>query len=400
MTWKKRTGLALLAFALCADARPATAQRLVLPAGPLDSAALHAPLQMIDFVYSDDRPKAAQLFAELLTRQADIAPAMVVQLRYLHAVAMSEQDTVVRWYREMARLQGGEYVTALPRILLAIGAYSEALELARRWRPAPGAPARPLREEIEFAVARARGEHDTALEAARALRRAPGQARSYAALGRELAALAKVVPAKNATAAQRAALHALLDSALATTPRGFRVDPVLVFSGYGDALRDAGHDSLASKAWQRALSVLDSTAPRATDRGPLVHDSIRVGRGRLLFALGRFDGARDHLVAPSGRRDDREQFRQAWLGVTLLRLGDAAGARRTEARLAADTTRALRGSTALSRAIIAEALGEPRRGADLIWRHRDAIDLRTLAAQWLLRRTLSDTRVAKWMRGY
>jgi tetratricopeptide (TPR) repeat protein len=375
------------------------AQRLALPPGKLDSAALQNPLQMIDFVYSDDRPKAAQLFTELLAREADIAPNTVVELRYMRAVALSEQDSVLTWYRELARIQGGDFVYALPRMLLAVGDYSEALDLARRWRPAPGAAARPLREEIEASVARMRGDHRTALDASRALRRFPGQALNASALGRELAALAKLTSPTKATAEQRALLAALLDTALATAPRGFRVDPVLVFSSYGDAMRDAGHTALAAKAWRRALAVLDSTAPRAADRGPLARDSIRVNRGRLLFALGQYADARPLLQSPSGRRDDREQLRQAWLAVSLQRLGDTNGARRVDGQLAVDTSYALRGITAVARAIIAESLGEWNRGAGYLALHRDAIDLRTLQSQWLLSRTLSRPQLQDWLRG-
>lgn len=391
--------VAIAAWLLAPWCTPVHAQRLSLPAGRLDSAALHNPLQMIDFVFNDDRPRAAELFGELLAREADIAPGTVVQLRYMRAVARSDQDTIVRWYRELVRLQGNDYAYALPRILLAVGAYDEALDLARRWQPAPGAPPRPLREEIEATVARMQGDHQRSLEAAVALRRFPGQERSYIALGRELAARARVISPTRASAADRLRLTAMVDTALATTPRGFRVDPVNVFGSYGDALLEAGHQALAARAFRRALAVLDSTAPRAADRGPLVRDSIRVSRGRLLFALGEYREAQQHLEAPSGRRDDREQLRRGWLGVVLQKQGNEAGARRVEAQLAADTTYALRGMTAMARAMIAESLGETRRGAGYLLANRDAIDLRVLLAQWTLQQTLRDARIVRWTRG-
>ena len=389
----------LLAAAMMSSPQALSGQRLLLPAGKLDSAALQNPLQMIDFVFVDDRPKAAALFAELLTRERDIDPAMAVQIRYLRAVAASEQDVVIAEYRELARTRGNEFRYALPRVLLATGEYTEAIRVARQWQPAPGAPGRPLREEIEATVARLRGEHPRALALARAMRQFPGQARNQAALALELASLAHITKAEGGESVPRQTLRALLDSALATPPRGFRIDPVLVFSGYGDALKDAGHHDLAAIAWQRALALLDSTASRAADRGPLVQDSIRVSRGRLLYALGRYADARPLLQTPSGRRDLREQYRKGWLAITAMHLGDTATARQLEAQLAADTAHALRGATAMARASIAEALGDPRRGASYILAQRNAIDVRTLQSQWQLRRTLQDSKLLAWMRG-
>jgi tetratricopeptide (TPR) repeat protein len=375
--------------------RPALAQRLSLPAGALDSAALQNPLQMIDFVFVDDRPRALVLFDELLQRAPDIQPAMVTQIRYLRAVAASEQDAIVRTYRALMDVRGGEFVQAYPRILLGAGEFSEALRLARATVPPPGSPPRPLLHEIEASVARLRDEPQRALEAARAMRRTPGYDRNYVAIGLELAALAKVTP----PARRSAALAALVDTALAITPRGFRVDPVAVFSGYGEALQDGGHLELAARAWHRALALVDSTAGRVQDRGAIARDSVRVTRGRLLYVLGRYAEARPLLEAPSGRRDLREQYRKGWLAVTALKLGDTVTTRRLEAELAADTTHALRGATAIARATIAEALGDPRRAAGLVYAQRNAIDVRTMVAQWQLRQTLRDPRLVTWMHG-
>lgn len=373
----------------------ASAQRLSLPAGPLDSASLQNPLQMIDFVFSDDRPKALALFDEMLTRAPDIQPAMAAQIRYLRAVAASEQDAIARNYRDLMLIRGGEFVFAYPRILLSVGEYTEALRLAKDWTPAPGAPARPIAEEVESVIARLRGEPQRALAAARAMRRAPGQSLHHVALGLELGALAQATPASRSSEA----LSALVDTALSTTPRGFRVDPVGVYVGYGDALQEAGHSALAARAWMRALALLDSTASRANDRGTIARDSVRVSRGRLLYALGRNADARALLQAPSGRRDTREQFRKGWLAVVAGRLGDRETVRRLDAELAADTAYALRGATALARATIAEFLGEPSRGADLVYRERNAYDLRTMLGQWQLARTLRDPRLVRWRRG-
>lgn len=380
---------------LLAPPRPALAQRLSLPAGALDSAALQNPLQMIDFVFVDDRPRALALFDELLQRAPDIQPAMVTQIRYLRAVAAGEQDAIISSYRALMEVRGGEFVMAYPRLLLGAGEFSDALRLARASAPPPGSPPRPLVHEIEASVARLRGEPQRALEAARAMRRMPGYDRNYVAIGLELAALAKVTPPTRPAAA----LTALVDTALSITPRGFRVDPAAVFSGYGDALRDGGHLALATKAWSRALALVDSTADRVKDRGAIARDSVRVTRGRLLYALGRYAEARPLLEAPSGRRDLREQYRKGWLAVTALRLGDAATARRLDTELAADTAYALRGATAVARATIAEALGDPRRAAGLIHAQRNAIDLRSMVAQWQLQQTLRDPRLVAWMRG-
>jgi tetratricopeptide (TPR) repeat protein len=391
--WRTRLCAMLLLIGL--SPAPAAAQRLSLPAGALDSASLQNPLQMIDFVFADDRPKALALFDELLTRAPDIQPAMVAQIRYLRAVAASEQDAIARTYRELMLVRGGEFVFAYPRILLSVGEYTEALRLAKAWTPAPGAPARPIAEEVESVIARLRGESQRALNAAQAMRRAPGQSRSHVAIGLELGALAHVTPASRPSVA----LTALVDTALSITPRGFRVDPVAVYVGYGDALRDAGHDALAQRAWTRALTLLDSTASRVNDRGDLARDSVRVSRGRLLYALGRYADARAQLQAPSGRRDNREQFRKGWLAVTSWRLGDKDAARRIDRELAADTSHALRGATAVARATIAEAMGDPRRGADLLFPERNAIDIRTMLGQWQLSRTLRDPRLVAWRRG-
>ncbi|WP_461413705.1 hypothetical protein [Gemmatimonas sp.] len=201
MNRSRTSGFVALLLAVATLGRPLAlpAQRLVLPVGKLDSAALQNPLQMIDFVFADDRPKAAALFAELLTRERDIDPAMAVQIRYLRAVAASEQDVVIAEYRELARTRGNEFRYALPRVLLATGEYSEAIRVARQWQPAPGAPVRPLREEIEATVARLRGEHPRALALARAMRQFPGQARNQAALALELASLAHITKADGAS---------------------------------------------------------------------------------------------------------------------------------------------------------------------------------------------------------
>lgn len=374
----------------------ASAQSLRLPAGRLDSAALQSTLQMIEYVFVDDRPRAADLFAQLLVRQADIDPAMVVQLRYLLATARSEQPAMLAAFRDLAALRGGEFVSSIPRLLIAAGDVTEALAMARAWKPAPGMPPRPWKEEIESIAARLRGDAPTALAAARAMRRYPGNEKNYFALSLEIGALALTV---RPGAPAAAPLAALVDTALAQMPRGFRVDPVAVFGGYGDALQAGGHTALAKKAWTRAMTVLDSTASQASARGAIGVDSIRLTRGRLLFALGDYAEARRVLAAKSLRRDLREQSRQGWLAVAAVRLGDAAEARRIDAALAADTAYALRAATALARATIAEALGESKRAADLVLSVKDAIDLRTMMSQWMLPKALTDPRIATWMRG-
>ncbi len=372
------------------------AQALRLPAGRIDSAALQSTLQMIDYVFVDDRPRAADLFTQLLARQGDIDPPMVVQIRFLQATARSDQSALLAAYRDLARLRGGEFVSGMPRILLAAGEVTEALAMARAWTPAPGMPPRPWKEEIESIIARLRGDAPAALQAARAMRRYPGNERNYFALGLEIGALAQTArPGSRATAA----LAALVDTALTMLPRGFRVDPVAIYGGYGDALKAAGHAALAQKAWTRALAVLDSTAPQGAARGAAGVDSLRLTRGRLLVALGQYAEARTVLAAKSLRRDLREQSRQGWLAVSAIRLGDVAEARRLDAALAADTAFALRGATAMARATIAEAMGEPQRAADMILAAKGTIDLRTMLGLWMLPKTMTDPRLVAWMRG-
>jgi hypothetical protein len=385
----------LAALALVAP-RESHAQTLRLPAGRLDSAALQSTLQMIDYVFVDDRPRAAELFTQLLEREADIDPAMVTQIRWLRATARASVPEQLAAYRALAQLRGGEFVSAMPRILLAAGEVTEALAMARAWKPAPGAPPRPWKEEIESLVARLRGDGQAALAAARAMRTYPGQAQNSFAMGLEIGALALTVRPGTAAAAP---LAALVDTALATLPRGFRVDPVGIYGNYGDALEAAGHGALARKAWTRALAVLDSTAPQAAARGAVGADSVRLTRGQLLLALGSNAEARTTLAAKSLRRDPREQSRQGLLAVAALRLGDVAEARRLDEALAADTAFVLRGATAMARAMIAEAMGDPRRAADLILVARDAIDLRTMLARWMLPNTMTDPRIVAWMRG-
>jgi tetratricopeptide (TPR) repeat protein len=388
----------VLGMALAGPALPGVthAQALRLPAGRIDSATLQSTLQMIDYVFVDDRPRAAELFTQLLSREADIDPPMVVQIRYLQATARSSQPAILATYRDLAQLRGGEFVSGMPRVLMAAGEMTEALATARSWKPAPGAAPRPWKEEVESIVARLRGDAPAALAAARAMRRYPGNDRNYFAVGLEIGALALTVRPGTPAAAP---LAALLDSALSLVPRGYRVDPVAVFGNYGDALLASGHAALAQKAFTRALAVLDSTAPQAAARGAVGLDSIRLTRGRLLFALGNYAEARKLLAAKSLRRDLREQSRQGWLAVASLRLGDVAEARRLDAALAADTAFALRSATALARASIAEAFGEPKRGAELVLAAKDAIDLRTTMGQWMLHKTMTDPRLVAWMRG-
>lgn len=391
-----RMMLLVLAMATAVVPHRSQAQSLRLPAGRLDSAALQSTLQMIDYVFVDDRPRAADLFTQLLEREGDIDPAMVVQIRWLRSTARANPAEQLAAYRPLAKLRGGEFISGMPRILLAAGEVTEALAMARTWKPAPGAPPRPWKEEVESIVARLRSDGPTALAAARAMRRYPGQTQNYFAMGLEIGALALTVRPGTQAAAP---LAALVDTALTLLPRGFRVDPVAVYGNYGDALQAAGHSALARKAWTRALAVLDSTAPQASARGAVGTDSIRLTRGRLLLALGNDAEARKVLVAKSLRRDLREQSRQGWLAVAALRMGDTAEARRLDAALAADTAFALRGATAMARATIAEALGEPKRGADLILAAKDAIDLRTMLGLWMLPSTVADPRIKTWMRG-
>lgn len=386
----------LLSVLVVAAPQVGAAQALRLPAGRLDSAALQSTLQMIDYVFVDDRPRAVELFTQLLAREADIDPAMVVQIRWLRATARANPTEQLAAYRPLAKLRGGEFVSGMPRILLSAGEMTEALAMARAWKPAPGAPLRPWKEEVESIVARLRGDAPAALVAARAMRTYPGQAQNYFAMGLEIGALALTVRPGTPAAAP---LAALVDTALTLLPRGFRVDPVAVYGNYGDALQAAGHAVLARQAFSRALAVLDSTAPQAAARGAIGIDSVRLTRGRLLLSLGSNTEARATLAAKSLRRDMREQSRQGWLAVAAVRLGDAKEARRLDAALAADTAYALRGATAMARATIAEALGEPTRAADLIMAARESIDLRTMMGLWMLPKAVTDPRLVAWMRG-
>ncbi len=388
--------IALVITGCLAASRQLHAQQLRLPVGPIDSATLQNNLQLIEYVIADDRPRAAMLFTQLLARESDIEPAMVLQIRYLHASAHANQPAMLAAYRSLARLRGGEFVSAMPRLLLGAGQVNEALTMARAWKPAPGTPSRPFKEEIESIVARLRGDAPAALTAARAMRRYPGNERNYFAVGLELGALALVV---KPDAPGAAPLAALVDSALSSLPRGYRVDPVAVYGNYGDALLAAGHVALSHQAYRRALAVLDSTAPSAAARGAMATDSIRLMRGRLQLALGRYSDARALLLAKSLRRDAREQSRQGWLALAALRMGDTVAAQRLDAALAADTSTPLRGATAMARATIAEATGKPTVAADLMLSARESIDLRTMLGLWMLPKAVTDPRVVAWMRG-
>jgi tetratricopeptide (TPR) repeat protein len=376
--------------------RAADAQTVRLPPGPLDSATVQSALQNIDYVFTENRPKAVELFDQVLARRSDIDSAQIIQVRYVRAVAIGDQPAILASYRELADLRGAQFLSPMPRVLLAAGEVTEALATARAWKPAAGQPARPWKEETESLAARLRGDARTALTAARAMRRYPGYARDDFAIGLEIAALALTVSPGTPAAAP---LAALVDSALATLPRGYRVDPVPVFGNLGNSLQAAGHSALAQRAWRRALAVLDSTAPRAAMRGAIGPDSVRLTRGQLLVALGRYDEARSVLAAKSLRRDLREQSRQGWLGLAAVRMGDSTEARRLEAALAADTALALRSATARARAVIVEALGEPARAADLLLAAKNSIDLRTMLGLWMLPGATKDPRIMEWIRG-
>ncbi len=220
---------------------------LRLPAGRLDSAALQSTLQMIDYVFVDDRPRAAELFTQLLAREADIDPAMVVQIRWLRATARGNPTEQLAAYRPLAKLRGGEFVSGMPRVLLAAGEMTEALSMARAWQPAPGAPLRPWKEEVESIVARLRGDARTALAAARAMRTYPGQAQNYFAMGLEIGALALTVRPGTPAAAPLARVNGRRADA---RPR--REDD------------DAGPGPASPRRWRNATTTRCSTsrAPR------------------------------------------------------------------------------------------------------------------------------------------
>lgn len=368
------------------------AQLPTLPPGRLDSATIYNVLQMADFVTMDDRARGFAIFDALWQRRADLPAATAANVAASRAVAAGDMEALVVAWRELARTRPtNEYQRGLMRIVLATGQYTEARTLAARYTAGPTEPPSPVREDLEAQIAELRGDWAAMRTAVEAASRSPGWATSTTGYARRLTALA-------ATGATRE-LGPLLDSALAQLPRGFRVDPVVIYSDYGNRLAFHGQSALAERAWRRSLAVLDSLRPQAEARGATGLDSVRISRGRLLLALGRYVEAGELLREPSRRLDARERSRVAWLAVAHVRRGERDLAVALDRALAADTVSVLRGATAAARAMIAEALGEPERGAALLVAARRYVDLRSLPNNHLLARTVRQPVMRSWLRG-
>jgi tetratricopeptide (TPR) repeat protein len=388
------TALALLTalVGLAPVTLPAQSAPFAIPPGRLDSATVLSIMQTMDFVFSDDVPRAAGMMAALWERRDDVPRGMWPDIAYTLAAARGERPVTVARFRDVAVMrQSNDYKVGLMRLLIAIGEYSEVLDSVRTWRPAANEPPRPLREEMEATIAHLRGDVPTMLRNARAMRASPGWQHSTASYNLLLPALAR--------AGEVRTLAPLVDTALAQLPRGFRVDPVVYYSNYGNLLAQYDQPALARKAWERALFVLDSLMPAARQRGEAGLDSVRISRGRLMLMLGRYAEAAELLEAPSRRLDDRERTRLGWLGVAYARRGDTASARRIDRALASDTIFELRSSTTTARAMIAEALGEVDRAVSLLLDRRRHIDLRALPNNHLLYATIRHPRIVEWMRG-
>jgi tetratricopeptide (TPR) repeat protein len=363
-----------------------------IPPGQLDSAAVFSVLQAIDFVFADDVPRAAAISAALWARRADIPRELQPAVAYGLASTRGERPVTVQRFRDVAALQGtNEYRIGLMRLLTAVGEFTEVFDSVRTYRPAPNEPPRPLREEMEATIAHLRGDTPTMLRNARAMREYTGWQHSTATYNLLLPALARAGDVRT--------LAPLVDTALAQMPRGFRVDPVVYYSNYGNLLAQYDRPALARKAWERALFVLDSLLPNARQRGEPGLDSVRLSRGRLMLMLGRYTEATELLEAPSRRLDDRERSRLGWLGVAYARRGDTASARRVERALAGDTLFVLRGATATARAMIHEALGDVDRAVRVLLERQRHLDLRALPNNHLLYATIRDPRIVAWMRG-
>jgi len=377
---------------LAAAPAGAAAQLPPLPPGRLDSATVYNVLQMADYVSSDDWSRGHAIFEALWQRRADLPAATVANVAASRATLGGDSEALVAAWRDLARSRPtNDYRRGLMRVLLVTGQYREALDSAASYVPAPGEPASPVREDLEAQVAELRGEWPAMQSAVLAAARYPGWASSSTGYARRLTAMA----ATGATSD----LDRLLDSALAQVPRGFRVDPVVIYSDYGNRLAFHGQRAHAERAWRRALDVLDSLRPQAEARGALGLDSVRISRGRLMLALGRHVEAAELLRPPSRRLDPRERSRVAWLAVAHVRRGERDLARELDRALATDTVSVLRGATAIARAMIAEALGEPDRAASLLLASKRHIDLRALPNNYLLARTLQQPAVRAWMRG-
>jgi tetratricopeptide (TPR) repeat protein len=368
------------------------AQMPSLPPGRLDSATVLNVLQMADFVSMDDRSRGLAIFDALWQRRADLPPSTVANIAASRATLSGDQEALVAAWRELARSRPtNEYRRGLMRVLLATGQYRESLDLATSYVPAPGEPKSPVVEDLEAQVAEMRGDWPAMRTAVTAASAYPGWPDTFTGYIRRLTAHAAPGATVN--------LDALLDSALAQLPRGFRIDPVVVYSDYGNRLAFHNRPAHAERAWRRALAVLDSLRPQAEARGATGRDSVRISRGRLMLALGRYVEATELLRAPSARLDPRERSRIAWLAVAHVQQGELEAARQLDRALAADTVSILRGATAVARAMIAEALGAPDRAATLLLASRRYVDMRGLTNNYLLARTLQQPSIRAWMRG-
>lgn len=363
-----------------------------LPPGRLDSATVFNVLRMADVISNDDRVQGFAIFDALWQRRADLPDATVANVAVSRALLSGDRDALAEAWRALLRARpSNEYRRGILRVLLSAGQVTEARAIAAGYVPTASEARTPVREEIEAEIAELRADWPAmrrAVDAASTYPRWPTSPFSYSL---RLSALA--------AAGERSALSALLDSALANVPRGFRVDPVVYFTDYGNRVAMHGHHELAERAWRRALQVLDSLRPAAEDRGATGLDSVRLTRGRLLLSLGRVVEASELLRAPSRRLDQRERYRVAWLAVAEFRRGNRDAAVALDRALATDTVSVLRGATAVARAMIAEALGEPARGATLLMESRRFVDLRGLPSNPLLARTLREPSVRTMLRG-
>jgi hypothetical protein len=204
------------------------------------------------------------------------------------------------------------------------------------------------------------------------------------------------------TGAPTRSLIAAVDSHMAVRRRVVFVDPIAELSITGDELMRHGAAEASRRVFTRMLQQIDSMAaarsPRAPYRG--LDDSLTAQRGYALLALGRVAEARDQLAAmPLPPRNGFQSVSRGWLGVAEARLGHREAAETIERGLAAYELAEMRGDRALARAMIAVALGDPLRAADVLMASIDRFDRREVEHVWLLGDALRDPRVRGWLEG-
>lgn len=361
-----------------------------LPAGRLDARHVNSLLQSVNHI--PDPVLAAAAMQVLLDRRSDLPTASIASVENLLAQARGDRAAQLRATRQLVaqgEIPGG--TLGLIRVMVHAGDIDEALKLAAEWTPPPGFPPRRVREEFTAEAAHYRGDGDQVLRLALQLRPAGGRAPARM----QLIGMAM-------TGAPTRSLIAAVDSHMAVRRRVVFVDPIAELSITGDELMRHGAAEASRRVFTRMLQQIDSMAaarsPRAPYRG--LDDSLTAQRGYALLALGRVAEARDQLAAmPLPPRNGFQSVSRGWLGVAEARLGHREAAETIERGLAAYELAEMRGDRALARAMIAVALGDPLRAADVLMASIDRFDRREVEHVWLLGDALRDPRVRGWLEG-